>query len=58
MVAGHPSDGAAKTYCQVPLVGVSPYILIGERMEAISGNPSSFDFPIFTFLFSVEFPSD
>jgi hypothetical protein len=45
----------------VPLVGVypslgfrgilvfqlSPYILIGERMAAISSNPSSFGFPIF-----------
>jgi hypothetical protein len=46
---------------EVPLVGVypsigfrgilvfrlSPYILRGERMAAIFGNPSSFDFPIF-----------
>jgi hypothetical protein len=55
---------------KVPLVGVyprlgfrgilvfrlSPYILRGERMAAISRNPSSFGFSYFPFLFSIEFP--
>jgi hypothetical protein len=59
---GIPSDGATRHIPKVPLVGVypslhfrgilvfqlSPYILRGERMAAISlQNPSSFGFPIF-----------
>jgi hypothetical protein len=60
-IAGHPSDGAKKHIPKVPLGGMyhslgfrgilvfrlSPYILRGERMAAISRNPSSFGFPIF-----------
>jgi hypothetical protein len=37
---------------------LSPYILRGESMAAISGNPSSFGFSYFPFLFSLGFPYD
>jgi hypothetical protein len=60
-VAGHPSDGATTRIPKVPLGAciivlcnrgsfvfrLSPYILRGERMAAISRNPSSFALAIF-----------
>jgi hypothetical protein len=60
-VVGHPPDCATTTIPKVPLGAcilvlcnrgsfvfrLSPYILIGQRMAAISRNPSSFALAIF-----------
>jgi hypothetical protein len=64
-VVGHPSDGAKTKIPKVPLGGVYPSVRLrgsfvfllppynpsGERMPAISWNPSSFCFAISSFFF-------
>jgi hypothetical protein len=68
-VVGHPSDGAMTRIPKVPLGAcilvlcnrgsfvsrLPPYLLRGERMAAISRNPSSFPFAIFPSYFPYVF---
>jgi hypothetical protein len=69
-VVGHPSDGATKTNSQSALgvylslgfrgilvFGLPPYNPRGERMAAISWNPSSFAF-LFSLSIFLGFPYD
>jgi hypothetical protein len=69
VVAGHLSDGAMTKISEFAVKGhvsllaskgilgfrLPPYNPSGERMAAISWNPSSFCFAIFLLLFPLEF---